>query len=110
MSPSIVGVLGIAALMVLLMLGTHVGYSMAIVGFVGFVLVGGLSGGLGNLFLVPFSNMNNYYFAVVPLFQLMSEFVGQSGMGTEMYQSARAWFGQFKGGLAMATVAAYSPV
>ncbi len=36
----------------------------------------------------------------------MSEFIGQSGIGADAYTAARAWLGQFKGGLAMATIGA----
>jgi len=34
----------------------------------------------------------------------MSAFISQTGIGKEAYQAARAWFGHFKGGLAIATV------
>ncbi len=101
-----IGLIGIAFLMVLFFLGAHIGFSMLLVGFVGYIAMGGLSGAIGNLSVIPFGTMNSYHFAVIPLYLLMGEFVGQSGMGKEAYMAARAWLGQFKGGLAMATIGA----
>jgi TRAP-type mannitol/chloroaromatic compound transport system permease large subunit len=101
-----IGIIGVVVLLVLLMLGTHIGFTLVLVGFVGYAAVGGLQGAINNLGLVPFNTMNSYHFAVIPLFLLMAEFIGQSGIGADAYTSARAWLGQFKGGLAMATIGA----
>jgi len=106
MNGLLIGTIGTIILIVLLLLGTQIGFTLFIVGFAGYALVGGLSGAIGNLFIIPFNNLNSYSFAVIPLFLLMAEFVGQSGMGKEAYLAARAWLGQFKGGLAMATIGA----
>jgi C4-dicarboxylate transporter DctM subunit len=106
MSGTVIGVVGTLIMIAMLLLGAQIGFTLFIVGFVGFGLIGGFSGAIGNLFIVPFNNLNSYNFAVIPLFLLMSEFVGQSGIGREAYLAARAWLGQLRGGLAMATIAA----
>lgn len=106
MSGTVIGIIGTFILIALLLLGAQIGFALFAVGFVGFALIGGLGGAIGNLFIIPFTTMNSYNFAVIPLFLLMSEFVGQSGLGKEAYLAARAWLGQLKGGLAMATVGA----
>ena len=106
MSPTEIGIIGIIILLVLLLAGTPVGFTLFFIGFFGFAWVGGFSGAFGNLFIIPFNMMNNYNFAVIPLFLLMSEVVGQTGMGKETYDAARVWLGQFRGGLAMATIGA----
>jgi C4-dicarboxylate transporter DctM subunit len=106
MSPAVIGFLGIAVLMLLIFLGVHVGFALIIVGFVGFALIAGNDPALANMALIPWAKTNNYSFAVIPLFLLMSSFVTYSGIGTEAYDTARAWIGQAKGGLAMATVGA----
>jgi C4-dicarboxylate transporter, DctM subunit len=100
------GIIGIVILLALLMLGTHIGFTLVLVGFLGYAIVGGWGGAINNLGLIPFTTMNSYYFAVVPLFLLMAEFIGQSGIGADAYTAARAWLGQFRGGLAMATIGA----
>src|SRR4030042_2155119 len=101
-----VGFLGIGLLIFLLIMGVHVGLTMVIVGLIGFALIGGLNPGLTALSFMPWNNMTDYHFSVMPLFVLMSSFISFSGMGSEAYAAARAWFGQFKGGLAMATTVA----
>jgi C4-dicarboxylate transporter, DctM subunit len=102
-----IGIIGTVILLLLLCLGAHIGFSLILVGFFGFAAIGGINGAIGNLFVVPYNEaLNSYTFAVIPLFLLMSEFVGQSGIGTEAYLTARTWLGQLKGGLAMATIGA----
>ena len=48
----------------------------------------------------------DFQFSVVPLFVLMGVFVARAGLAEDLYQTANAWIGHFKGGLAMATIAA----
>lgn len=99
-----IGLIGIAALMVLLLMGIHVGFALILVGFLGFAAIGGLNASISNLAILPFDRLNDYHFAVLPLFLLMGSFVAHSGIGREAYEMARSWLGQLKGGLAMATV------
>ena len=99
-----IGLIGIAGLMVLLLMGVHVGFALVLVGFLGFAAIGGLNASISNLAILPFDRLNDYHFAVLPLFLLMGSFVAHSGIGREAYEMARSWLGHFKGGLAMATV------
>jgi C4-dicarboxylate transporter, DctM subunit len=106
MSEVTIGIIITVIMLTFIMLGTHVGFTLILFGFAGYAIIGGLGAGIGNITMIPFAQMNSYNFAVIPLFLLMSEFVGQSAMGRETYETARAWLGQFKGGLAMATIGA----
>jgi tripartite ATP-independent transporter DctM subunit len=106
MSEMLIGLIITLVMLALMMMGTHVGFTLLFFGVIGYAGIGGLQAGIGNLTIIPFEKMNSYHFAVIPLFLLMSEFVGQSAMGRETYETARAWLGQFKGGLAMATIGA----
>ena len=106
LTPTEVGLVGIAIMMALIFLGVPVGASLAISAFIGFVSIYGMGPTLTNMSLIPFFAVNRYAFAVIPLFLLMGVIVSQSGIGKEAYDTARAWLGQIKGGLAMATVAA----
>jgi tripartite ATP-independent transporter DctM subunit len=87
-------------------MGTHIGFAMIIVGIIGFGMIGGWPAALKGATILAFDKMNNYDFSVLPLFMLMGAFVSQGGIGHQAYQAARAWFGQFRGGLAMATIGA----
>ncbi|PHQ71846.1 MAG: C4-dicarboxylate ABC transporter permease [Sneathiella sp.] len=48
----------------------------------------------------------DYGLSVIPLFILMGLFVNRGGLSRELYALSNAFLGHFKGGLAMATVAA----
>jgi len=104
MSQTEIGIIGGVIVVVLILMGTHLGLTLLIAGFIGFSLIGGWDAALGNLAIIPFNRMSDYNFTVLAMFFLMAAFVSQGGIGKEAYQSARAWVGQFKGGLAMATV------
>lgn len=45
-----------------------------------------------------------YTLSVIPLFILMGNIVGRSGLAEELYDAARAVVGRFRGGLAFATI------
>ena len=83
MSPLEIGIIGSVILVFLLLIGCQVGFTMIAVGFIGFGLIAGWKGAIGNLYIIPFETMNSYHFAVIPLFLLMSEFVSRSGIGRE---------------------------
>ena len=98
-----VGFIGIVALMVLLFMGVPIGFTLVIVGFFGYAAIGGFTAALANVAILPFDRLNDYHFAVLPLFILMGSFVAHSRIGAEAYEMARTWIGQLRGGLAMAT-------
>ena len=106
MSHTVIGLIGIAILAFLLLVGVDVGYSMLLTGFIGFALIGGWSGAFHNMAILPFDTLNNYFFAVLPLFILMGNLVSASNIGKEAYETARTWFGHLKGGLGIATIGA----
>lgn len=105
MTPIEIGFAGIAFMLILLVLGVHIGFALMISGFLGFAMIGGWQAGLSNMAIISFEKTNNFHFAVVPFFLLMSSFVSASGMGREIYDFGRSCFGQYKGGLAIATTA-----
>jgi tripartite ATP-independent transporter DctM subunit len=54
----------------------------------------------------PYSYSAIYEFAVIPLFVLMGNAAGASGMSRDLYTAAYAWIGHWRGGLASATIVA----
>jgi C4-dicarboxylate transporter, DctM subunit len=77
-----------------------------LVGFVGFAYVAGWEPALGVLRTVPYSTFANDGMSVIPLFILMGAFAFESGMSEDLYRAVHTIFGNLRGGLAMATVAA----
>jgi len=106
MSEPMIGLLGIVVLMALLSLRMPIAFALALVGFAGFALIVDLGGALTNLRLVPWRYIADYNLAVLPLFILMGSITANTGVTQDLYGSAYTWVGQFRGGLAMATIMA----
>ena len=102
----LLGLLGIAAALTLMFLGLPVGYALAVVGLLGFAAVVGLQPALAVFGQVTFDTVSNGALVVLPLFLLMGNLVGASGMAADLYRAANAFLGHLRGGLAMATIAA----
>lgn len=98
--------IGLGALFVLLILGTPVGFAMAIAGAVGLYLIGGFSMVAGILQTAPISNVTSYELITIPMFLLMAEFVLVSGIADDLFRAVAAWVGRLRGGLGMATAVA----
>ncbi len=106
MSPEVIGLLGLLALFILLAMRMQIGFAMALVGFVGFIILNNFQAAMGVLGLEPFKITADYTLSVIPLFLLMGEFANESRMGAELYDMLYKWIGFLPGGLAMATVGA----
>ena len=106
MDPFIVGLIGIAILLVLLFSGLSIGVAMALVGFLGFAVLVGLWPALGLLKSVPYSTFADYNLSVIPLFILMGSFAFASGMSENLFNAVYKWIGHFRGGVAQATIVA----
>jgi C4-dicarboxylate transporter DctM subunit len=106
MSHPLVGAIGFIIIVVLILAGTNLAFTLVIAGLIGFTLVGGWTASLANLAILPFERMTNYSFTVFPMFMLMGSLVSYGGIGDDAYKMAKAWFGHIRGGLAIATIGA----
>jgi len=106
MSPIAVGIIGILVLFILLAMRMQIGFAMALVGFLGFIVLNSFESAIGVLGIEPFNTAAAYTLSVIPLFLLMGQFANHSGMGSELYEMLYKWIGFLPGGLAMATVGA----
>ena len=106
MSPAAAGLICFALMIILVLLGINVAFAILASGFIGLVLVLGIGPALSSLAIIAYERSTDYTFAVIPLFMLMSAFIATSDIGKLSYDVARAWLGQLRGGLAMATVGA----
>lgn len=98
--------IGFAVFLLLAFLGIPLGFAMIAVGFVGFGLVRGWTASMEMVAQIIVDISMSHGFSVLPLFVLMGAFVFVSGLSDELYDTAHAWLGHYRGGLAMATVAA----
>jgi C4-dicarboxylate transporter DctM subunit len=106
MDPVTVGIIGIAALVVIFLLGMPVGFTMAFVGVVGFCIVKGADAGLGILARDFWERWSSYDLTVIPMFVFMGSVAYYAGMSGRLYEGAYTIFGRWRGGLAIATVVA----
>ncbi|NLB18452.1 MAG: TRAP transporter large permease [Syntrophomonadaceae bacterium] len=106
MSPLIIASLGVLLLLILFILGMPVAYAMALVGVVGFSCMVSPSAGLAILARDFWSQFASYNLSVIPMFILMGSIAYYSGMGGRLYNTANKFLGHWKGGLAIATIAA----
>ncbi|RJR35225.1 MAG: TRAP transporter large permease [Desulfobacteraceae bacterium] len=106
MSPTAVGYLGCAVLLVVLFSRLPIGAGMALVGFSGFAVLKGWDPALGLLKQVPYTMFAQQGMSVVPLFILMGAFAFEAGLSADLYRGVNSWFGHLRGGLAIATIGA----
>ena len=106
MSPVTIGLIGIVVLVLFFLLGMPVGFAMAFVGFAGFCYLASPGAGLSILARDVFSNFSAYSLTVIPMFVFMGSIAFAAGMSRRLYDAGYTMFGQMRGGLAMATIAA----
>ncbi len=98
-----IGIAGFAALFFLMLIRLPVGLTMIVVGAVGIAFIrppAVLPVVAGEIF----GEASNFSLTILPLFILMGNLAGVSGMSRDLYDAAHSWFGHTKGGLASSTV------
>ncbi len=106
MDPVTIGIIGVAVLVVIFLLGMPVGFTMAFVGLIGFAAVKGPEAGLSILARDFWEIWSSYNLTVIPMFVFMGSVAFYAGMSGRLYQAAYIIFGRWRGGLAMATIVA----
>jgi len=103
MSNMAIGLAGFGLLFVLLGMRMAVGPAMMLVGAVGIYMINP-RGAMPTLGGESFGVSTIYSLTILPLFVLMGNLAGISGMSRDLYTAAHAWFGHLKGGLASSTI------
>ena len=106
MNPTIVGIVGIAIMVLNFFSRMPVAYVMTMIGFLGFSLMISLKGGLNLLSRNIYEVFSSYGLTTIPLFILMGQLAFNSGISRRLYDTAYKFMGSTRGGLAMATVTA----
>ena len=108
----IIGLLGLVAFFVLLILRSPVGLAMIGIGIVGNYALSiyapylRFEPYLKQFKALLWSNMANYDLSVLPLFVLMGYLASQSRLSTDLFRGLEALMSRFRGGVAMAAVGA----
>ena len=106
MSAPLIGLTGILVLFILLILRVPVWISLLVVGFFGNVTLLGWQGAFALAGTAPYDVASNYSLSVLPLFIVMGEVASESRLSGELFKAARVLVSGFRGGLAVATLAA----
>jgi tripartite ATP-independent transporter DctM subunit len=100
MDPMIAITLGcVVLLLILMVIGVPIGFSLGIAGLVGYTYVEGLEVALCQLSIVTWEHALSYTFVCVPLFILTGEFAYQGGFATDFYNGVHKWISRLPGGL-----------
>ena len=103
MDPTLIAGLGIVVLFLLLFIRVPIGISLMVVGAAGIWFIRPQAS-LPVLASEIFAESSNYGLTILPLFILMGNLTGVSGMSRDLYMAAHSWLGHLKGGLASAAI------
>jgi C4-dicarboxylate transporter, DctM subunit len=103
-SPLILGISALVILVILIILGVHVGLALGLVGFLGLVIkLGDFGRAMPLLLTTPYSTVVSFTFIIIPLFVLMGSLAFYAGFGESLYDWATKWLGKVPGSIAIAT-------
>lgn len=107
MDPLVIGLLMVALLLALVLLGMRIAVALLVVGFIGiWAIRGNVTLAMKVLSITSYNGLANYLFATIPLFVLMGQLVSISNVGRDTFQVAESALRGLRGGLGVATVAA----
>ncbi len=106
MSLTLIGLIGIAVMFLLLLLGVPIAFSMALTGAVGIWILEGPGPALAHTLLIPWDEGRSFVFVTIPLFVLMGQLVFHTGLASDLYDGVRTWIGKIPGGMAITSVVA----
>jgi C4-dicarboxylate transporter, DctM subunit len=107
MNGPIVGILGIAVmLLILFIFRMPAAFTMMIVGFLGISYLTSFTAAIGMIGPDLWGIFSNYGLTVIPMFILVGEFVHYAGYNNGLYNATHKWFGHYRGGLAITTIMA----
>lgn len=98
--------IGMAAFLGLSFLRIPLAFAMAIVGFFGFAYKVNFNAASAMIAQLTYETGLQYALSVIPLFILMGNFAVRARLTEELFDSAHAFLGHLRGGLAMSTFAA----
>lgn len=106
MSPDLVGIAGMSALVIMIAIRIPVAVALGLVGLVGYAALQGWTKA-GLVFgAVPLEMSSAYTLSVVPLFVLMGALATTAGLSSDLFRAANVVFRGARGSLAMAAIGA----
>jgi C4-dicarboxylate transporter DctM subunit len=106
MDPILIGIIGICLLLFLIFLGVPIAFALSMVAALGIFVMTGFSQACAQLSMEVWDKGTSVVFVCAPLFVLMGQLVHHTGLGSDLYDFSRKWFGHVHGGLAITSVIA----
>lgn len=104
MDPLSLGLIAIAAVLLLIILRVPIAVSLIVVSFAGIWLIVGERPAMSMLSTVPYNFAASWTLSSVPMFLLMGYIAYHSGLTRGLFEAARVWLGWLPGGLAIASI------
>lgn len=106
MSDLFVGFAGTGLLFLIIICGAPIMLALISVGFVGILLMNGLTPSISLLGTMIYPVVSAFHFSAIPMFLLMGFFAIRAGIGDDLFDACSKWFGRLPGGLALASTGA----
>jgi C4-dicarboxylate transporter DctM subunit len=106
MTTALIGILGVAGLLLLIFARVPIALALAASGLCGYAALDGWAKALKMFGAVPFNLASAYSLSVIPLFILMGAVASRANMAKELFQASNAVFSGMRGALANATIGA----
>ena len=102
----LVGLAGLAGLLLLIVMRIPIAYAMIVTGGIGVTILNGPLIFMSQLKDLAYIQFSIYDLSVIPMFVLMGNLATKSGLSRELFQAANAWVGWVRGGVAMSAIIA----
>ena len=100
------GAIVLLALMGLLIAGIPIAFALGLIGYLGILGLRNMNAANSVLVTQIFDLAQTHTFTVLPLFILMGNLIARARISHDLYAASNAFLGHYRGGLAMATIAA----
>src|SRR4030042_311931 len=97
-----VGILGSCLLLLFLLIGLPIAFSLMLVGFLGISYLASIKAALPLLARTVYESTSHYPYTIIPLFIVMGGYADISGMSRDLYNAFDKWLRKLPGGLGMA--------
>jgi C4-dicarboxylate transporter, DctM subunit len=104
MDPITIGIVGIAAMLVMLVLGVPIAFAMAVVGIGGTAAVVGITQTMSQITLVTWDKGTDFIIVCIPLFVFMGQLTATTGIAGDLYLFLQRCLSRVRGGLGIASV------
>ena len=98
------GLIGISLMLVLMLIGVPIAFSMAFVGIAGTAIFVGWNQAMTQISLIVWDKGTDFTFVCIPLFIFMGQLTASAGIASQLYEFLERWLGRLPGGLAIASV------